>query len=48
MEVVGTFVERRFFSCVREFSETSVSKMLEKFLFTDNTPKELAFLENVI
>ena len=43
--VVGTVVERQFFAYVREFYETSVSKMLVKFPFTNGTLKEMAFLD---
>ena len=42
--IMGTAVERNFFLHVRAFYEASVSKMLAKFPFSDNTLKELAFL----
>lgn len=32
-EVAGTAIERHFFECVRDFYETSVSKILSKFPF---------------
>ncbi len=44
-EVIGTRIEVRFFEHVRLFYETSVSKMLAKFPFSDNTLKELSFLD---
>lgn len=44
-EVVGTRTEVRFFEYVRTFYETSVSKILAKFPFSDSTIKELAFLD---
>ena len=44
-EVTGTVIESRFFSSVRSFYEVSVTKMLEKFPFSDDTLKELAFLD---
>ena len=44
-EIVGTRVEKRFFSHVCEFYETAVSKILAKFPFTDPNIKELAFLD---
>ena len=34
-----------FFTCVREFYVTVISKMLNKFPFTDNIIKELSFLD---
>ena len=43
-EVVGTALEKDFFLHVRSFYETTVSKMLAKFPFSDGTLKELAFL----
>ena len=43
-DVVGTHIEREFYSHVRAFYETTVSKMLAKFPFSDSTMKELAFL----
>lgn len=36
-EVVGTRTEAHFFECVRTFYETSVSKILAKFPFSDST-----------
>ena len=42
-EVIGTVIEDRFFSSVRSFYEVSVTKMLAKFPFPDDTLKELAF-----
>jgi hypothetical protein len=44
-EITGTIVESRFFSSVRSFYEVSVSKMIAKFPFSDDTLKELAFLD---
>ena len=44
-EVVGTVTESHFFSCVRSFYEASITKMLAKFPFSDNSLKELAFLD---
>ena len=44
-EVVGTRIETRFFRSVREFYETSVTKMLAKFPFSDNIFEDLAFLD---
>ena len=44
-EVTGTITERHFFSSVRLFYEVSVTKMLAKFPFSDDTLKDLAFLD---
>ena len=42
--MVGTRIETHLLKCVREFYETAVAKCLSKFLFSDPTIKELAFL----
>ena len=42
-EVVGTSIESKFFKSVSSFYVASVSKILTKFPFSDNTIKELAF-----
>lgn len=44
-DIVGTRKEARFFSSVRTFYETAVSKILAKFPFADETITELAFLD---
>ena len=44
-DIVGTRKEACFFSSVRTFYETAVSKILAKFPFADETIKELAFLD---
>ena len=44
-EIVGTIVERRFFTQIRVFYEANVQKILDKFPFEDPTIKELAFLD---
>ena len=44
-EIVGTPMEARFYKSVRTFCETSVSKILAKFPFNDNTLKKLQFLD---
>ena len=44
-DMVGTALERRFFKCVRTFYETSVSKMITKFPFNNETIGQLAFLD---
>ena len=44
-EIVGTPMEARFYQSVRTFYETSVSKILAKFPFNDNTFKKLQFLD---
>ena len=44
-EVVGTSIERRFYKYVRSFYEASVSKILNKFPFKDDTIRELSFLD---
>ena len=44
-DIVGTRKEVRFYSSVRTFYETAVSKILAKFPFADETIKELAFLD---
>ena len=43
--VTGTVIEKHFFASVRSFSEVSVTKMLAKFPFSDDTLKNLAFLD---
>ena len=43
--VTGTVIENRFFASVRSFYEVSVTKMLAKFPFSDDTLKNLAFLD---
>ena len=44
-EIVGINLERRFFSQIRVFYETSVQKILDKLPFEDTTIKELEFLD---
>ena len=44
-EVIGMVIEDRFFSNIRSFYEVSVTKMLAKCPFSDDTLKELAFLD---
>ena len=44
-DVCGTSIEKNFFTCVRDFYVTVISKMLNKFPFTDNVMKELSFLD---
>ena len=44
-DVCGTAIEKQFFTCVRQFYVTVISKMLNKFPFTDNIIKELSFLD---
>ena len=44
-DIAGTSIERHFFSHVRDFYETSVKKLIEKFPFEDEMIKELAFLD---
>ncbi len=44
-DIVGTSKETKIFRSVCTFYETSVSKILEKFPFSDNTIKQLAFLD---
>ena len=43
--VHGTAIEKRFFTCVREFYVATISKMLKKFPFTESVIKELSFLD---
>ena len=44
-EVEGTVVGRRFYSSVRTFYVTAVSKMLQKFPHHDKTLSDLSFLD---
>ena len=44
-EVIGTTIEKRFYTSVRLFYESSVTKMFAKFPFKDSTLKEFSFLD---
>lgn len=44
-DIVGTRKDVGFYSSVRTFYETAVSKILAKFPFADETIKKLAFLD---
>ena len=44
-DVIGTAIESRFFRNVRALYETSVSRIIEKFPFSDETIKYLGFLD---
>ena len=44
-DLVGTRIEQSFFTCVRIFYETCVSKMIDKFPFNNKIIQQLAFLD---
>ena len=44
-DLVGTSIEQSFFTCVRIFYETCVSKMIDKYPFNNEMIQQLAFLD---